>query len=143
MYQMMEFSMIITHSHIPNSPSLSRKTSVGSLTNHATLLLRSHTILFLYNLYFKTLFPHQSAVMAYPLRPDKSNMLRAGSYKFHKEDVELIYNLYSIDNWTLWLIKESKFEKASIRQIAVAVSHGRMDQEKKYTFKGLHSPMIL
>ena len=57
-------------------------------------------------------------------------MLRAGSYKFHKEDVELIYNLYSIDNWTLWLIKESKFEKASIRQIAVAVQHGRMDLDK-------------
>ena len=127
---MMEFSMIITHSHIPNSPSLSRKTSVGSLTNHATLLLRSHTILYLDHLYFKTLFPHQSAVMAYQLRPDQSNMLRAGSYMFHMEDVEIIYNLYTIDKWTLWEIKESKFENASIRQIAVAVEHGRMDLDK-------------
>ena len=68
--------------------------------------------------------------MASPLRPGKSNMLKAGSYNFHMEDVEMIYNLYSYHNWTLWIIKERRFEKASIEQIAVAVSHGRMDKEK-------------
>ena len=68
--------------------------------------------------------------MAYRLRPDRSNMLRVGSYKFHMEDVELIYNLYTIDQWTLWAIKESKFENATIQQIAVAVQHGKMDIEK-------------
>ena len=46
------------------------------------------------------------------------------------EDVELIYNLYTIDQWTLWAIKETKFENATIEQIAVAVKHGEMDLEK-------------
>ena len=68
--------------------------------------------------------------MAYRLRPDRSNMLKVGSYKFHMEDVDVIYNLYTIDQWTLWAIKESKFENATIQQIAVAVEHGRMDIEK-------------
>ena len=68
--------------------------------------------------------------MAIQLRPDRSNMLTVGSFKFHMEDVEVIYNLYTIDQWTLWAIKESKFENATIQQIAVAVEHGRMDLEK-------------
>ena len=34
------------------------------------------------------------------------------------------------DQWTLWPIKESKFENVTIQQIAVAVEHGRMDLEK-------------
>ena len=46
------------------------------------------------------------------------------------EDVEVIYKLYTIDKWTLWTIKEWKFENATIRQLAVAVEHGRMDIEK-------------
>ena len=55
------------------------------------------------------------------------------------EDVELIYNLYSIDQWTLHEIKESKFENATIRQIAVAVEHGKMDIEKiPYTQRPRH-----
>ena len=58
------------------------------------------------------------------------------------EDVEVIYNLYTIDQWTLWEIKESKFENATIRQIAVAIEHGRMDLEKLHTFKGQHTAMI-
>ena len=76
--------------------------------------------------------------MAYQLQPDQSNMLRAGSYMFHKEDVEIIYNLYTIFKWTLCLIKESKFENASIRQITVAVQHSRME----HIFKGQHTAMI-
>ena len=68
--------------------------------------------------------------MAYQLRPDRSNMLRVGSYKFHMEDVEVIYNLYMIDQWTFWAIKETKFEIATREQIAVAVKHGEMDLEK-------------
>ena len=51
------------------------------------------------------------------------------------EDVEVIYNLYTIDQWTLWEIKESKFENATIQQIAVAVVHGRMDLEKHPYFQ--------
>ena len=95
-----------------------------------TLLWRSHTILSLQRLYTLDLFNQQSAVMAYQLRPDRSNMLRVGSYKFHMEDVELIFNLYTIDQWSLYAIKESKFENATIQQIAVAVKHGKMDVEK-------------
>ena len=67
-------------------------------------------------------------------------MLRVGSYKFHMEDVELIYNLYTIDQWTLWAIKEAKFENATIEQIAVAVKHGKMDLEKiPYIQRPTHS----
>ena len=78
--------------------------------------------------------------MAIQLRPPQwSNMLRVGSYRFHMEDVELIHNLYSIDQWTLHEIQESKFENATIRQIAIAVEHGKMDIEKiPYTQRPRH-----
>ena len=65
--------------------------------------------------------------MAYQLRPDRSNMLRVGSYKFHMEDIEVIYNLYTTDQWTFWAIKETNFEDAKKEEIAVAVRHGQMD----------------
>ena len=69
--------------------------------------------------------------MAIQLRPPQwSNMLRVGSYRFHMEDVELIHNLYSSDQWTLHEIQASKFENATIGQIAIAVEHGKMDIEK-------------
>ena len=56
------------------------------------------------------------------------------------EDVELIHNLYSIDQWTLHEIQESKFENATIGQIAIAVEHGKMDIEKiPYTQRPRHS----
>ena len=68
--------------------------------------------------------------MSIQLRPDRSNILRAGSYRFQMEDVELIYKLYEIAKWSLYEIKERKFENATVQQIAVAVAHGRMDVEK-------------
>ena len=75
--------------------------------------------------------------MASPLRPGKSNMLQTGGYNFTMGDVEQIYELYSYHNWTLWEIKERRFQEASIKQIAVAVSHGQMDQEQlPYTQRG-------
>ena len=46
------------------------------------------------------------------------------------EEVALIYNLYANAEWTLYQIKERKFENATVQQIAVAVAHGRMDVEK-------------
>ena len=56
------------------------------------------------------------------------------------EDVELIYSLYSVDQWSLNAIKESKFENATVQQIAVAVEHGKMDLEKlPYTQRATHS----
>ena len=58
--------------------------------------------------------------MAVQLRPGNSNLLRAGSYKFTMEEVQLIYKLYMTDKWTLWAIQE----------IAVAVNHGQMDLEQ-------------
>ena len=112
-----------------------RKTSVVSITNHSTLLLRSHIILYLENFYYKN--PLSSAVMASPVRPDKSNLLKAGGYNFTMGDVEQIYGLYSYQNWTLWEIKGRRFQEASIKQIAVVVSHGQMDQEQlPYTQRG-------
>ena len=69
--------------------------------------------------------------MAVPLRPGKSNLLKVGGYNFTMEDVEQIYALYSHHNWTLWEIKERRFQEPSIKQLAVAVSHGQMDKEKK------------
>ena len=69
--------------------------------------------------------------MAYRLRPDRSNLLRAGCYKINMGDVQMIYHLYTFDQWTLWQIKENRFEDATIRQIAVAVVHGKWDLEKK------------
>ena len=68
--------------------------------------------------------------MTSPLRPGKSNILKTGGYNFTMEDVEQIYGLYSYHNWTLWEIKERRFQEASIKQLAVAVSHGQMDQEQ-------------
>ena len=66
-------------------------------------------------------------------------MLRVGSYQFEMEDVELIYSLYSVDQWSLNAIKESKFENATVQQIAVAVEHGKMDLEKlPYTQRPRH-----
>ena len=80
--------------------------------------------------------------MAVPLRPGKSNLLKVGGYNFTMEDVEQIYTLYSDHNSTLWEIKERRFQEPSIKQLAVAVSHGQMDKEKKHIIKGQDSPMI-
>ena len=104
--------------------------SVASVTNNTTLLFRLHiTVAFAHFLY-QDLFHQDSVAMAVQLRPDKSNLLRAGSYKFQMEDVEVIYKLYTIDKWTLWTIKEWIFENATIQQLAVAVMHGGMNIEK-------------
>ena len=68
--------------------------------------------------------------MAVQLRPGNSNLLIAGSYKFTKEEVQLIYKLYTTDKCTLWAIKETNFDEAQIEEIAVAVTHGKMDNEQ-------------
>ena len=68
--------------------------------------------------------------MAVQLRPGNSNLLRAGSYKFTMEEVQLIHKLYMTDNWTLWAIQETHFDDAKIEEIAVAVNHGQMDLEQ-------------
>ena len=44
------------------------------------------------------------------------------------EDVKEIYTLYSINNLTLWEIKERRFREADIKQLAVVVHHGLADQ---------------
>ena len=64
------------------------------------------------------------------LRPGKSNMLKTGGYNFTMEAVEHIYKLYSYQIWTLWQIKEGRFQVASIKQLAVAISHAQMDREQ-------------
>merc|ERR1712121_468866 len=108
---------------------------MGSLRNHNTLLLRSHILLSLEDFYFAK--PLSSSVMAVPLQPGKSNLLKVGGYNFTMEDVEQIYTLYSDHNSTLWEIKERRFQEASIKQLAVAVLHGQMDKEQlPYTQRG-------
>ena len=104
--------------------------SVASVTNNTTLLFRSHIAVAFAHFLYHDLFHQQSAAMAVQLRPDKSNVLRAGSYKFQMEDVEAVWKLYTIDKWTLWTIKQWFFENATIEQVAVAVLHGGMDIEK-------------
>ena len=100
-----------------------------SIINNTTLLLRSHILLSLHKFVFKN--PLSSAVMAVQLRPGKSNLLKVCGYNFTMEDVEVIYTLYSIHNWTLWEIKERRFREPDIKQLAVAVNHGLADKEKK------------
>ena len=68
--------------------------------------------------------------MAVQLRPGNSNLLRTGSYKFTMEEVQLIHKLYTTYKYTLWAIKEINFNEAQIEQIAVAVTHGKMDIEQ-------------
>ena len=68
--------------------------------------------------------------MAVQLRPGNSNLLRAGFYKFTMEEVQLIYKLYTTDKFTLWAIKETNFDEAQREEIAVAVTHGKMDIEQ-------------
>ena len=51
------------------------------------------------------------------------------------EDVELIYNMYEHAQWTLYQIQERLFGTASVRELAVAVTHGRWDQEKRPYFE--------
>ena len=67
--------------------------------------------------------------MANALQSNRSNILQAGSYQFHREDGETIYKLYTKDGLTLWEIKEIYFENVTIRQIAVAICQGKMDLE--------------
>ena len=98
-----------------------------SIRNNSTLLLRSHLLVSLEKIVFKN--PLSSAVMAVQLRPGKSNLLKVSGYNFTMEDVEEIYTLYSINNLTLWEIKERRFREADIKQLAVAVHHGLADQE--------------
>ena len=57
-------------------------------------------------------------------------MLKTGGYTFTMEDVEQIYQHYSYTNWTLWQIKERRFQLASINQLAVAISHAQMDRDQ-------------
>ena len=67
--------------------------------------------------------------MAYALQASRRNILRAGTYRFSKEHVDLIYKLHDRDAWTLWDIKDIYFTDATLEQLAIAVSHGRMDAD--------------
>ena len=68
--------------------------------------------------------------MAVKLRPGKSTLLVEGSYKFTMEEVQLIDKLYTVDKLSLWAIKETKFDEAQLEELAVAVTHGKMDHEQ-------------
>ena len=55
------------------------------------------------------------------------NLLQAGTYTFTKGDVCRIYRFYKDDGLALWQIKNQHFQMADIKQIAVAVSHGKIN----------------
>ena len=63
--------------------------------------------------------------MSVKLHPGKSTLLVAGA--FMVEEVKLIYSLYADDKLSHWEIKEAKFHKAQIQEIACAISHAFMD----------------
>ena len=67
--------------------------------------------------------------MAVQLRPGHSSLLMAGTYSFTFEEVCLIYKLYTENKLTIWELKELGFKEAHIREIAVAIVHGKMDME--------------
>ena len=43
------------------------------------------------------------------------------------EEVKLIYSLYVDDKLSLWEIKKTKFNKAQIEELAVAITYAQMD----------------
>ena len=63
------------------------------------------------------------------LRPRNPSLLMVGAYSFTFADVRLIYKLYTENKLTIWELKELGFKEAHIREIAVAIVHGKMDME--------------
>ena len=64
--------------------------------------------------------------MAVQLWPGNLTQLVVG-YNFTMGEVKLIYSFYADDNLSLWEIKETKFNKAQIKDIAVVITHAQMD----------------
>ena len=63
----------------------------------------------------------------YALQASRRNTLQAGSYRFTREDVGLITQLYDRESWSLWNIKDMYFVDATLQQLAVAIVQGRFD----------------
>ena len=65
-------------------------------------------------------------------------LLHVGTYIFTREDALKIYKFYSVENLTLWQIKERHYPMANLREIGVAITHGEMDlpyiQMPRFTF---------
>ena len=65
-------------------------------------------------------------------------LLHVGAYIFTREDARNIYKFYSVENLTLWQIKEHHYPMANLREIGVAITHGEMDLPKnqmpRFTF---------
>ena len=65
-------------------------------------------------------------------------LLHVGAYIFTREDARNIYKFYSVENLTLWQIKECHYPMANLREIGVAITHGEMDLPKnkmpRFTF---------
>ena len=63
----------------------------------------------------------------YGLQASRLNILQAGSYRFTRQDVSLITQLYDLEAWSLWNIKDMYFVDATLKQLAVAILQGRFD----------------
>ena len=63
----------------------------------------------------------------YAFQASRRNILQAGSYRFTRQDVALITQLYDRESWSLWNIKDMYFVDATLQQLAVAIVQGRFD----------------
>ena len=63
------------------------------------------------------------------LRAGFRSDLRIGSVTFSHIDVKIACWLYDDKDFTLWEVKEAAFRDLELREIACAISHGRMDRE--------------
>ena len=81
----------------------------------------------------------------YAFQASRRNILQAGSYRFTRQDVGLITQLYDRESWSLWNIKDMYFVDATLQQLAVAIVQGRFDADNvqfrnrpRYTFLPSH-----
>ena len=65
----------------------------------------------------------------YAFQDSRRNILQAGSYRFTRQDVSLITQLYDLEAWSLWNIKDMYFVDATLKQLAVAILQGRFDRD--------------
>ena len=64
------------------------------------------------------------------LRAGFRSDLRIGSVTFSHIDVKIACWLYEDKGFTLWEVKEAAFRDLELREIACAITHGRMDRNR-------------
>ena len=64
------------------------------------------------------------------LRAGFRSDLRIGSVTFSHIDVKIACWLYDDKGFTLWQVKEVAFRALELREIACAITHGRLDRKR-------------